>query len=35
MYEQFNCVDYGDGRPGRDFSAGAAGEVVSKEITKQ
>jgi hypothetical protein len=31
MYEQLNCIDYGDECPGWDFSAGTAGEVVSKE----
>jgi hypothetical protein len=31
VYEQFNRADYGDGSPGGDFSAGIAGEVVSKE----
>jgi len=35
MYEQFNCIDYGDERPGGDLSAGIAGEVVSKKDREQ
>ena len=31
MYEQFNCIDYGDGRPGGDFSAGIDSQAFSKE----
>ena len=31
MYEQFNCIDFGDGHPGGDLSAGIAGEDVSKK----
>jgi hypothetical protein len=33
MYEQFNCVDYGDEYPGGNFSAGIAGEAFSKKQT--
>jgi hypothetical protein len=29
--DELNRVDCGDGRPGGDFSAGIAGEVISKE----
>ena len=34
MYEQLDCIDYGDGRPGGDFSTGIAGKVISKEQTQ-
>jgi hypothetical protein len=31
MYEQLNCVDYGNGHPGGDFSAGIGSQAFSKE----
>jgi hypothetical protein len=31
--DEFNRADCGYGRPGGDFSAGIAGEVISKEQT--
>ena len=31
MYDQFNCADYGDERPGGHLSAGIDREAFSKE----
>ena len=35
MYEQLNCIDYGDERPGGDLPAGIAGEAFSKKDWEQ